>query len=114
MPAMVSRTPWRRLCSSRVPTICSSRPICWPRVGWAQAEVVVTLLLAWLDEVGVRAAAAEVMGSEETGPHLIDVENLASTASPDWRKKGLQMVVIGLGAAAVGFPIGGLFHAAGA
>jgi vacuolar iron transporter family protein len=28
----------------------------------------------------------------------------------DWRKKGLQMVVIGLGAAAIGFAIGHLFH----
>jgi predicted membrane protein (TIGR00267 family) len=32
----------------------------------------------------------------------------------DWRKKGLQMVVIGLGAAAVGFAIGRLFHTSGA
>ena len=31
----------------------------------------------------------------------------------DWRKKGLQMVVIGLGAAAVGFAIGRLFHTGG-
>ena len=31
----------------------------------------------------------------------------------DWRRKGLQMVVIGLGAAAIGFLIGRLFHAAG-
>jgi vacuolar iron transporter family protein len=31
----------------------------------------------------------------------------------DWRKKGLQMVVIGLGAAAIGFLIGRLFHTAG-
>jgi vacuolar iron transporter family protein len=32
----------------------------------------------------------------------------------DWRKKGLQMVAIGLGAAAIGFLIGRLFHARGA
>jgi predicted membrane protein (TIGR00267 family) len=32
----------------------------------------------------------------------------------DWRKNGLRMVVIGLGAAAVGFLIGRLFHATGA
>jgi len=32
----------------------------------------------------------------------------------DWRKNGLKMVVIGLGAAAVGFLIGRLFHSAGA
>jgi len=32
----------------------------------------------------------------------------------DWRKKGLQMVVIGLGAAAIGFAIGRLFHSGGA
>ena len=38
----------------------------------------------------------------------------AVTLVGDWRKKGLQMVVIGLGAAAVGFLIGRLFHAAGA
>jgi len=28
----------------------------------------------------------------------------------DWRKSGLQMVAIGLGAAALGFLIGRLFH----
>jgi predicted membrane protein (TIGR00267 family) len=38
----------------------------------------------------------------------------AVTLVGDWRKKGLQMVVIGLGAAAVGFLIGRLFHTAGA
>jgi VIT1/CCC1 family predicted Fe2+/Mn2+ transporter len=32
----------------------------------------------------------------------------------DWRKNGLKMVVIGLGAAAVGFLIGRLFHTGGA
>jgi vacuolar iron transporter family protein len=37
----------------------------------------------------------------------------ALTLVGDWRKKGLQMVVIGLGAAAIGFLIGRLFHAAG-
>ena len=30
----------------------------------------------------------------------------------DWRKNGLKMVAIGLGAAAVGFGIGHLFHTA--
>ena len=35
MPGAVSRTPSRRRCSSGVPTICSSRWICWLRVGWA-------------------------------------------------------------------------------
>jgi hypothetical protein len=30
----------------------------------------------------------------------------------DWRKNGLKMVAIGLGAAAVGFLIGHLFHTA--
>jgi vacuolar iron transporter family protein len=34
----------------------------------------------------------------------------AVTLVGDWRKKGLQMVVIGLGAAAIGFAIGHLFH----
>jgi hypothetical protein len=37
----------------------------------------------------------------------------AGTLVGDWRKKGLQMVAIGLGAAAVGFMIGRLFHTAG-
>jgi predicted membrane protein (TIGR00267 family) len=37
----------------------------------------------------------------------------ALTLVGDWRRKGLQMVVIGLGAAAIGFLIGRLFHAAG-
>jgi vacuolar iron transporter family protein len=32
----------------------------------------------------------------------------------DWRKNGLKMVAIGLGAAAIGFVIGNLFYAAGA
>jgi vacuolar iron transporter family protein len=38
----------------------------------------------------------------------------AVTLVGDWRKKGLQMVAIGLGAAAIGFLIGRLFHTAGA
>jgi len=38
----------------------------------------------------------------------------AVTLVGDWRKKGLQMVAIGLGAAAIGFLIGRLFHASGA
>jgi vacuolar iron transporter family protein len=37
----------------------------------------------------------------------------AKTLIGDWRKSGLQMVAIGLGAAAVGFFIGRLFHTAG-
>ena len=32
----------------------------------------------------------------------------------DWRKNGLKMVAIGLGAAAIGFLIARLFHTAGA
>ena len=38
----------------------------------------------------------------------------AVTLVGDWRKKGLQMVAIGLGAAAIGFLIARLFHTAGA
>jgi VIT1/CCC1 family predicted Fe2+/Mn2+ transporter len=37
----------------------------------------------------------------------------ALTLVGDWRKKGLQMLVIGLGAAAIGFLIARLFHGAG-
>jgi predicted membrane protein (TIGR00267 family) len=37
----------------------------------------------------------------------------AKTLIGNWRKSGLQMVAIGLGAAAVGFLIGRLFHATG-
>ena len=37
----------------------------------------------------------------------------ALTLVGDWRKKGLQMLVIGLGAAAFGFLIARLFHGAG-
>jgi predicted membrane protein (TIGR00267 family) len=37
----------------------------------------------------------------------------AITLVGDWRKNGVQMVVIGLGAAAVGFAIGRLFGTAG-
>jgi VIT1/CCC1 family predicted Fe2+/Mn2+ transporter len=38
----------------------------------------------------------------------------ALTLVGDWRKSGLKMLVIGLGAAGIGFLIGNLFHAAGA
>ena len=38
----------------------------------------------------------------------------AVTLVGDWRTSGLKMMVIGLGAAGVGFVIGGLFHAVGA
>ncbi len=37
----------------------------------------------------------------------------AVTLVGDWRRKGLQMVMIGLGAAAIGFLIGRVFHTAG-
>lgn len=37
----------------------------------------------------------------------------AKTLVGDWRKSGVQMVVIGLGAAALGFLIGRLFHTVG-
>lgn len=37
----------------------------------------------------------------------------AKTLVGDWRKSGIQMVVIGLGAAALGFLIGRLFHTVG-
>ena len=37
----------------------------------------------------------------------------AVTLAGDWRKSGAKMLVIGLGAAGVGFLIGNLFHAAG-
>jgi VIT1/CCC1 family predicted Fe2+/Mn2+ transporter len=35
----------------------------------------------------------------------------AVTLVGDWRKSGLKMLVIGLGAAGIGFLIGNLFHA---
>ena len=38
----------------------------------------------------------------------------AVTLVGDWRKSGLKMVLIGLGAAAIGFLIGRLFNTAGA
>src|SRR5436190_22035670 len=38
----------------------------------------------------------------------------AVTLVGDWRRSGLKMLVIGLGAAGIGFLIGNLFHAAGA
>jgi VIT1/CCC1 family predicted Fe2+/Mn2+ transporter len=38
----------------------------------------------------------------------------AVTLVGDWRRNGLRMVVIGLGAAGIGFLIGNLFHGAGA
>ena len=36
----------------------------------------------------------------------------AATLVGDWRTMGIKMVVIGLGAAAIGYPIGHLFSAA--
>ena len=38
----------------------------------------------------------------------------AVTLTGDWRKSGLTFLVIGLGAAGIGFLIGRLFHSAGA
>lgn len=38
----------------------------------------------------------------------------AKTLVGDWRRSGIQMVAIGLGAAGIGFLIGRLFHTAGA
>jgi VIT1/CCC1 family predicted Fe2+/Mn2+ transporter len=38
----------------------------------------------------------------------------AITLVGDWRKSGLRMLLIGLGAAGLGFLIGNLFHASGA
>lgn len=38
----------------------------------------------------------------------------AKTLVGDWRKSGAQMLVIGLGAAALGFLVGRLFHTTGA
>jgi vacuolar iron transporter family protein len=38
----------------------------------------------------------------------------AKTLVGDWRTSGLQMVVVGLGAAAIGFLVGRLFQTAGA
>jgi VIT1/CCC1 family predicted Fe2+/Mn2+ transporter len=37
----------------------------------------------------------------------------AKTLIGDWRKSGLQMLIIGLGAAALGFVIGRLLQSAG-
>ena len=38
----------------------------------------------------------------------------AVTLTGDWRKSGLTFLVIGLGAAGIGFVIGNLFHSTGA
>lgn len=38
----------------------------------------------------------------------------AVTLVGDWRTNGLKMMAIGLGAAAIGFSVGRLFHATGA
>jgi VIT1/CCC1 family predicted Fe2+/Mn2+ transporter len=46
--------------------------------------------------------------------HILIAAGLsAKTLVGDWRRSGLQMVVIGLGAAALGFLIARLFHTAG-
>jgi hypothetical protein len=47
-----------------------------------------------------------------SAPDPVDVTSLGVRApgGRDWRKNGLKMVAIGLGAAAVGLLIGCLFH----
>jgi VIT1/CCC1 family predicted Fe2+/Mn2+ transporter len=86
-----------------------------------RSAVVITIatlighLIPLLPFVWLPRAAALITGAVLSAGVLFGVGVYSSvTLVGDWRKNGLKMVAIGLGAAAVGFLIGHLFHAAGA
>ena len=68
------------------------------------------LPFAWLSRTTALITAIVLSGLVLFGVGVYESVTLVG----DWRKNGLKMVVIGLGAAAIGFLIGRLFHTAGA
>jgi predicted membrane protein (TIGR00267 family) len=94
------------------------QPVQTPQI--LRSAVVITIatlighLIPLLPFVWLPRAAALVTAVVLSAGVLFGVGVYSSvTLVGDWRKNGLKMVAIGLGAAAVGFLIGHLFHTAG-
>jgi vacuolar iron transporter family protein len=86
-----------------------------------RSAVVITIatlighLLPLLPFLALPRTPALVVAIVVSGLVLFGVGVYSSlTLVGDWRRNGLNMVVIGLGAAAIGFFVGRLFHSAGA
>src|SRR6266702_588850 len=73
-------------------------------------HLIPLLPFAWLSRTTALITAIVLSGLVLFGVGVYESVTLVG----DWRKNGLKMVVIGLGAAAIGFLIGRLFHTAGA
>jgi vacuolar iron transporter family protein len=73
-------------------------------------HLIPLLPFAWLSRTAALITAIVLSALVLFGVGVYESVSLVG----DWRKNGLKMVVIGLGAAAVGFLIGRLFHTAGA
>jgi predicted membrane protein (TIGR00267 family) len=91
-----------------------------PEADILRSAVVITIatlighLIPLLPFVWLPRAAALITAVVLSAGVLFGVGVYSSvTLVGDWRKNGLKMVAIGLGAAAVGFLIGHLFHTAG-
>lgn len=69
-------------------------------------HLIPLLPFVWLSRTTAVVVAVALSALVLFGVGIYQAVNLVG----DWRKKGLQMVVIGLGAAAIGFAIGHLFH----
>jgi vacuolar iron transporter family protein len=63
----------------------------------------------WLPQTPALITAIVLSAVVLFGVGVYEAESLVG----DWRKKGLQMVLIGIGAAGIGFLIGRLFHSGG-
>jgi len=72
-------------------------------------HLIPLLPFAWLSRTTALVTAIVLSAAVLFGVGVYESVTLVG----DWRKNGLKMVVIGLGAAAVGFLIGRLFHTAG-
>src|SRR2546429_289626 len=81
--------------------------------GGSTHVLIVTGLAASITEsISMGAVAYTSFGSDRDFYFAVGVYS-AKTLVGDWRKSGLQMLAIGLGAAALGFLIGRLFHTMG-
>jgi predicted membrane protein (TIGR00267 family) len=73
-------------------------------------HLIPLLPFVWLNRTPAMVLAIVLCGLVLFGVGVYSAVTLVG----DWRKSGLKMLVIGLGAAGIGFLIGNLFHAAGA